>query len=455
MVAEAQTVVRDQGKTLIVGLGTTGLSCARYLTRCGVSVAVTDSRLEPPGLPGLRKELPDLAVFLGGFRPEVFAAADQLVLSPGVALSEPLVQQAIARGVPVLGDIELFARSARAPVVAITGSNGKSTVTTLVGEMAKQAGRTVGIGGNIGLPALDLLAEPAELYVLELSSFQLETTCSLQARAAVVLNVSADHLDRYPDVGAYAKAKARILKGAQVAVLNRDDPRVVAMCGLANKDVLFTLAQPDGDTYGVTHTGGQDWLSRGGDALFPVSELQIPGRHNLANALAALALGEAVGLPLAPMQEALRRFRGLAHRCQLVAKKRGVRWFDDSKGTNVGATIAALQGLHAPSGTGRSVLIAGGDGKGADFAPLAPVVEHTARAVVLIGRDAQRIEAALGARVPVLRADSMEQAVVLAAEQARAGDRVLLSPACASFDMFRNFEERGEAFAAAVEGLPS
>jgi len=441
------------GKALIVGLGKTGLSCARYLVRQGIPVAITDSRESPPGLERLREELPDLALFLGGFRPEVFAAAEKIILSPGVALSEPLVDEALQRGVPVLGDIELFARAAQAPVAAITGSNGKSTVTSLLGEMARSAGWAVRVGGNLGEPALDLLDSSAELYVLELSSFQLETTNSLRPRAAVVLNVSPDHLDRYPDVDAYAAAKARIYRGAELAVVNRDDPMVRAMLAPSLRQIGFTLEPPAAGDFGIRLRGGEPWLCRGQRFLLPAAALLIVGRHNLANALAALALGVACGLPEAAMLEGLRAYRGLPHRTQLVADLHGVRWYNDSKGTNPGATIAALEGLHPATGGARTVLIAGGDGKGADFSALAPVVARTARAVVLIGRDAPLIEAALDGTVPLLHADDMGQAVTLAAGQARPGDRVLLSPACASFDMFRNFEHRGEVFVAAVEEL--
>ncbi len=442
------------GKTLIVGLGETGLSCARYLMRQGIPAAVTDSREQPPGLQRLREELPDLALFLGGFQPQVFAAAERIILSPGVALSEPLVAAALGRGVPVLGDIELFARAVQAPVLAITGSNGKSTVTSLVAAMAARTGRRVAVGGNLGQPALDLLDEAAELFVLELSSFQLETTRSLRPLAAVVLNVSPDHMDRYPNLDVYAATKAGIYAGAETAVVNRDDPLVAAMKPATAQVIGFTLQPPTAGDYGLREQAGETWLWRGDQPLLAAAELLIPGRHNLANALAALALGEAAGLPLEPRLQALRVFGGLPHRSQLVAEKAGVRWYNDSKGTNVGASIAALEGLHAAGEAPSTLLIAGGDGKGADFAPLAPVAARCARAVILIGRDAPLIAAALDGQVPLFSAPDLTAAVRLAAEQARPGDRVLLSPACASFDMFRNYEERGERFAAAVEELP-
>ncbi|MEA3278829.1 MAG: UDP-N-acetylmuramoyl-L-alanine--D-glutamate ligase [Pseudomonadota bacterium] len=443
-------------KTLVVGLGKTGLSCARYLRAQGLPVAVVDSRPSPPGLGQAREEIPDVALFVGGFEPHVFAAAERLVVSPGVPLDEPQLAAAAARGVPILGDIELFARAAQAPVAAITGSNGKSTVTTLLGQMARLADIRVAVGGNLGDPALDLLAEGVELYVLELSSFQLESTETLEPQVATVLNVSPDHMDRYPDLAAYAAAKARIFRGARTAVLNRDDPVVCAMAPGAHRECGFTLGNPTlDDDFGLREQAGEVWLARGRSPLLAARELAVAGRHNLANALAALAMGEACGLPQDAMIEALRTFKGLPHRTALVAEKRGVRWYDDSKGTNPGATVAALDGLISPRGSTRAVLIAGGDCKGADFSSLVAAVERTARAVVLIGRDALMIERVLAGRVSLLHGKDMDGAVALAAEAAQPGDCVLLSPGCASFDMFDNYEHRGRVFAAAVERLPS
>jgi len=439
------------GRVLVVGLGKTGMSCARFLARRGAAVAVTDTRVEPPGLDAMRSELPDVALFLGGFDRSAFAAAEMVVVSPGVSVEEPAIRAARARGVPVLGDIELFAQVARAPVAAITGSNGKSTTTMLLGEMARIAGRRTAVGGNLGEPALDLLDPAIELYVLELSSFQLETTESLAPAVATVLNISPDHLDRYPDLAAYAAAKARIFRSAGVAVVNRDDPAVTAMPG-GRERRGFTLGEPATGDFGVRRHAGALWLCRGNEPLVAAADVLIPGSHNRANALAALAMGDALGLPLAAMHEALRGFRGLPHRTQLVAEIDGVRFYDDSKGTNVGATAAALEGF-ADGTAGRTVLIAGGDGKGQDFSSLGPLLDRTARCVVLIGRDAPLIEAALAPATPRIRARDMADAVRLAAEQARPGDQVLLSPACASFDMFRNYEHRGEVFAEAVRRL--
>ena len=429
-------------KTLIVGLGKTGLSCARFLAARGEEIAVTDSREHPPGLKDLRALLPDAAVFVGGFSEDALKHADRVVLSPGVAASIPFIAKARSMGLPVLGDIELFSHYAHAPVVGITGANGKSTVTTLVGLMAEKAGKRVRVGGNLGTPALDLLegAEP-ELYVLELSSFQLEITDHLRCAAAAVLNLSPDHMDRYKDMQEYAAAKARIFRHSRVAVLNREDPLVRGMGAGVKTRVSFGLDAPAPGQYGVQ----DDWLVCGEERLMPASELRIQGGHNIANALAALALGDAVGLPMPAMLEALTEFRGLPHRMELVAAVKGVPYYDDSKGTNVGATLAAVSGVAQPL-----VLIAGGDGKGQDFAPLKSALTGKARAVVLLGKDAALIEQALGGAMPVKRVKDMEAAVSAAAELAKPGDLVLLSPACSSLDMFENFEHRGRVFAAAV-----
>lgn len=440
-------------RVLIVGLGKTGLSCARFLHARGYEVAITDTRAAPPGLDAVREELPDLAVFVDGFDAGAFERADCVVLSPGVALREPLVAGAQRRGIPVLGDVEIFARYARAPVVAITGSNGKSTVTTLLGEMARHAGRTVRVGGNLGPPALELLdVDEPDLYVLELSSFQLETTDSLRAAAAAVLNVSEDHMDRYPSLAQYAAAKARVLDGAAGAVINADDATVMAMLDVQRPErvVSFSLGAPVGDGYGIREQAGKAWLARGGELLLAVDELHIFGRHNHANALAALALGELADLPRPAMLEALARFTGLPHRCQWVAQHNEVTWFNDSKATNVGATLAALAGIAA----GRIVLIAGGQGKGQDFAPLREALQRRARALVLFGEDAPLIAGAVGNVVPVHQVATLADAVATAAGAAQAGDAVLLSPACASFDMFSGYEDRGTQFIAAVREQP-
>jgi len=430
-------------KVVVVGLGVTGVSCVRYLVRNGVMPVLVDTRAEPPGLAALRNEFPALRVHTGEMPSAVLNSAEQILLSPGVALQTPAIAVAQAHGVEVIGDIELFARHARAPVVAITGSNGKSTVTTLVGEMGKRAGRDTAVGGNLGTPALDLLRDPEpDLYVLELSSFQLETTHSLAPASATVLNISPDHMDRYATVGDYAAAKQRIFGQAKVKVVNQDDAAVMAMVSGNSGVVGFSLDFPIDGGFGILPVAGERWLAQGDKPLLPVSELRLAGDHNVANALAALALGVAVNLPMHAMLSVLREFTGLPHRTQLVAEKNGVRWYNDSKGTNVGATLAAIAGLPGPL-----VLIAGGDGKGQDFSPLRDSLADKVCAVVLIGRDALLIEAAIANAVPVVHATSMADAVVRAAELAQSGTSVLLSPACASFDMFHNYAHRGDVFA--------
>ena len=437
-------------RTLIVGLGESGLSVARYLSRTGAQVAIVDNRMEPPGLARLREELSDdIALFLGRFHHEAFTRAERIVVSPGVSVNEPEIAAAAARGVEIIGDIELFVRAATAPVVAVTGSNGKSTVTTLFGVMAKQAGLEVRVGGNLGTPALDLLgkAEP-DCYALELSSFQLETTHNLRAAAATVLNISADHLDRYPDLAAYAASKQRIYQGARVQVVNRDDANAADLADPQRQQIGFTLAPPAEGDYGIIMHGDEQWLARGNKALMPVSGLRMAGWHNTGNALAALALGGAIGLPQDIMIETLREFPGLPHRCQWIGEYNGVSWYNDSKGTNVGATQAAIRGTAGPV-----VLIAGGDGKGADFSPLADSVRDKCRAVILIGQDAPRLEEAIGGAAPVVHAASMREAVLCASERMLPGDSVLLSPACSSLDMFRDYQERGTAFMDSVREL--
>ncbi|WP_456376921.1 UDP-N-acetylmuramoyl-L-alanine--D-glutamate ligase [Thiolapillus sp.] len=431
-------------RVLIVGLGKTGLSCARYLHHLGVpQLLIADSREHPPGLDALRRQLPDVEPFLGAFDQSLFASAEMLVVSPGVALATPEIQYALQQGVPVVGDVELFAREARGTVVAITGSNGKSTVTTLLGLMAATKGAVT--GGNLGKPVLELLEDEPPLYILELSSFQLETTVSLAPEVAAVLNISADHMDRYSSLENYAQVKSRVYARAATGVYNLDDPQVMNMPRTANA-LFFTLGEPrDADCFGTRSIDGESWLCQGNEALLPAMELLMPGQHNLANALAALAMGAALGLPMQEMLDVLRAFPGLAHRTEYVCTCAGVKWYNDSKGTNPGATVAALQGLHTEDGS-RTVLIAGGDCKQADFTALARMIEKTARAVVLIGRDRQQIRGVLNAGISIVDAVDMQEAVATAAELALPGDRVLLSPACASFDMFDGFEHRGNVF---------
>jgi UDP-N-acetylmuramoylalanine--D-glutamate ligase len=436
-------------RTIIVGLGRTGLSCARYLCAHGARVAITDSREQPPELANLGGLAAQVELHLGGFDSALLANAGQVVVSPGVALTEPFVRDAAARGIEVVGDIELFARAVRAPVIAVTGTNGKSTVTTLVAEMVTAAGLKARAGGNLGEPALSLLQGPEpDFYVLELSSFQLETTHSLALRAAAALNLTADHLDRYATVADYAAAKARVFAHCDVAVVNLDDAYVRAMPRPGQTVLGFTLDPKGRAEFGLVSGAQGMSLARRGAALLPLREMKLAGLHNAANALAALALGEAVGLPLAACLGVLRSFSGLPHRMQWVAEIAGVRFINDSKGTNVGATLAAVGGMEGPL-----IVIAGGDGKNQDFGPLAGAFRGKVRAAVLIGRDAPALASVLAGVCPIERAGSMPEAVGVAARIARPGDSVLLSPACASFDMFRDYAERGAAFAAAVREL--
>jgi UDP-N-acetylmuramoylalanine--D-glutamate ligase len=435
--------------SVVVGLGKTGASCVRYLCKRGDQVSATDTRLAPPGLAQLGEIAASVRLRLGGFDLSLLEGASQVLMSPGVSLDEPIARAARARGIDVLGDVELFARDVRAPVIGVTGTNGKSTVTTLVARMAAAAGRRVLAGGNLGEPALDLLEQPApDLYVLELSSFQLETTSSLKLQAAVVLNVTADHLDRYPSLAAYAQAKERIYSKASTLVLNADDPWVAAMRGQQPAGhavrVSFSIERDDTD-FSLLRSAGQIFLARRGEKWLDAARMKITGLHNAANALAALALGEAAGLPRSAMIEALESFPGLSHRSSWVADIGGVRYIDDSKGTNVGATIAAVAGMAGPL-----VMIAGGEGKGQDFTPLGKAFQGKVRDAVLIGKDAPGIAAALNGVCRTETVSSMEAAVRRAHCIALAGDTVLLSPACASFDMFRDYGHRGDVFAAAV-----
>jgi UDP-N-acetylmuramoylalanine--D-glutamate ligase len=432
---------------VVVGLGKTGFSVARYLLSAGSRVAVTDNRAEPPELARLIALGGDILVRTGGFDAALLEHADLVVVSPGVALTGPFFDAARARGLSIVGDIELFARAARAPVVGITGTNGKSTVTTLLGKMAARSGLTMRAGGNLGAPALDLLDEGVELYILELSSFQLETTASLALAAATVLNVTPDHMDRYPDLVAYAAAKARIFARCDVAVINLDDPLVAAMVGPGQRQLSFSLRADVGADYALMRRDDGDWwLMRREERLLALSQLRLTGLHNAANALAALALAEALGLPRAACVAALAAFTGLAHRTQWLAEIGGVRYVNDSKGTNVGATLAAVDGTPGPL-----VVIAGGDGKGQDFTPLRAAFAGKVRAAVLIGRDARALGQVLAGVCALQYADSLEAAVECAAQVAQPGDTVLLSPACASLDMFRDYKHRGEVFADAVQ----
>ena len=445
--------------TLVVGLGKTGLSVVRYLRALGEAVVVVDSRDIPPGLSTLKNEYSDVECFAGSFDVTLFVNARRIIVSPGVSLAEPALVEARNNNIEIIGDIDLFAHEVMAPVIGITGSNGKSTVTTLLALMASDAGINAIASGNIGTPVLDSLDDDVGLYVLELSSFQLETLQHLPMKAAVVLNISADHLDRYENLAAYALSKQVIYENAEVLVLNKDDSLASQVNVSADNQIRFTLNTPQEGEFGICKGDVSDdgrqkenrptgYLCFSRQPLIAVDQLKIKGSHNLQNALAALALGHAAGLAMDDMLNTLKEFKGLAHRTQFVTEINGVNWINDSKATNVGATIAALVGLP-----GKHVLIAGGDAKGADFAELTSVVKQHCRAVVLMGKDAAMIEAVLPAAMPVVTVVDMHAAVVAAQSLAKTGDNVLLAPACASFDMFDNFEHRGDVFIQSVEAL--
>jgi UDP-N-acetylmuramoylalanine--D-glutamate ligase len=449
---------------LVLGLGETGLSLVRWLTAKGATVRVADSRNNPPSLDMLRNEFPKADIRCGIFRSELLDDIELIAISPGVPLRDPFVARAAAQGIPIVGDIEIFAWSLPKQnppkIIAITGSNGKTTVTSMVGAMCRATGKETLVAGNISPAVLDVLLQRKgkhpDIWVLELSSFQLETTSTLSADAATVLNISEDHMDRYSDMAEYIAAKARIFRAAGnggVQILNRDDSVSAGMGLLERKQVTFGVNTPvvNADDWGIESHNGDTWLVQGTQRILKSNDLLVEGMHNVANVLAALALCREINLQLPPLLEALRSFKGLPHRVEAVAEIKDVIYYDDSKGTNVGATVAALQGLGR-----RAVVILGGDGKGQDFSPLESAVKNYARAVVLIGRDAAKIATALeGCDVPLVLASDMDEAVKLSASLAEAGDAVLMSPACASFDMYRNYVHRAEVFISAVRALES
>ena len=444
----------EQQRIAVLGLGDTGFSALRWLRQMGAEVVMFDSRLHPPGQGRLQKEFPEVECHLGPFDAALLAEMDMIVASPGVSLKEPVIVQLMAEGKSIVGDVELFARF-RAPyakVIAITGSNGKTTVTTLVGEICKQAGLNTIVAGNIGVPVLDTLQMAApDVYVLELSSFQLEAIQHLQVDAATVLNLSEDHMDRYSDMEEYARSKARIYQHARMAVVNRDDPASAALAGQLPQVSFGVNTAPGINDYGLNEMG---WLCAGNRHYIEADSLNIRGRHNIANALAAIALTQAIGIDKVSILHTVQSFTGLPHRVEWVATIDDVDFYDDSKGTNVGATCAAISGMLKHGQPQKVVLIAGGDGKGQDFAPLRAAIEQHARAVVLIGRDGPKIQQILqDVQMPVVDAVDLTAAVHIAKTLAEAGDAVLLSPACASFDMFRNYEHRAQVFVEAVRAM--
>jgi UDP-N-acetylmuramoylalanine--D-glutamate ligase len=452
--------------TVIMGMGKTGIACLQFLLRQNVLAGskqqaktplyIMDNRPQPPNIELVRQT--GVAHITGYFDAQILAQAQEIILSPGLAITEPALKLALASNVPIISEIELFSRYVDAPVAAITGSNGKSTVTTLLGEMAKQAGWDVRVGGNLGTPAIELLSKnKPDAYILELSSFQLETTYSLKPQVAAVLNISADHLDRYASFADYLRAKQRIYANCKLAVINADDALVVAMLRSGQKYLSFSLHCARAD-YSICKYNSAEYFvhyqtySRSPTTLLPVTATKLPGRMMQSNMLAALALADGLGIPMQDRLDAMQKFTGLAHRCQLVNNNHKIDWFNDSKGTNVGATIAAIQGLNRP---GQIILIAGGEGKGADFTPLAQVIAQHIKFCILLGRDAKLIAAALeeNSDIQPYFAKNMQDAVLQAKRLAQAGDAILLSPACASFDMFQNYEHRGQQFVSAINEL--
>lgn len=435
----------------IVGLGKTGLSCVRFLQRQGLTLAVTDSRTTPPELAMFNEAFGDIPAYLGGIDSKTVLASGQVIVSPGVSLENPAIKNAIKVGIPVVGDIEIFCRHATAPVIAITGSNGKSTVTTLVAAMARDAGRVTRVGGNLGTPALALLDDTVpDLYVLELSSFQLETTFSLNAHAGAVLNISPDHMDRHVSLEAYVAAKRKVYLGQGIQIINHDDAVVRTMIDVNRNSIGFSLSEPSGENFGVINEGDNVWLCQGKRRIIKQKDLKISGQHNTANALAAMALASTFNIDVGVMKRTLQGFTGLDHRCQRVATINNVAWYNDSKATNVDACIASVNGLRRQ---GEIILIAGGNRKGADVSRLKPVIDKYVRHVLLLGRDAKKIAAVVGDGVPVTFASTMNDAVGFAYSIARPGNIVLLAPACASQDLFKDYRERGEAFIKAVKSL--
>ena len=447
-----QDLIASSEHRLVVGLGPTGLSVARYLYAQGEAFTVVDTRNDPPGLAQLRSEMPEVPVFVGDIPDGVLSSASQVIVSPGLALDEPVVARAIESGADVKGDIDLFAAAATAPIVGITGSNAKSTVTALLGVMAEKAGVTAGVGGNLGTPALELLDDSCRLYIVELSSFQLERAGSLGLAVAAVLNITPDHLDRHGSMPRYHQAKHKIFRGCHKAVINRGDPLTIPLVDDDVDVISWRMGEPELNGFGLRTLDGVEQLCRGFEPLLPVAELGLAGRHNVANALASLAIGYAAGLPLPAMLAALIEFAGLEHRSQRVAVINGITYINDSKATNVGATQAALEGL----GDDKNLwLLAGGVGKGADFGALRQSVQRHCRGVILFGEAAPELAAVFEGSVPVMQVQSLAEAVSSAAEQAAPGDAVLLSPACASFDMFAGYEARGEAFCQLVQAIGS
>lgn len=429
----------------VVGLGQTGLSVIDFLNKMNMSWCAMDTREILPNINSLRAQFPDNNIHTGPLKYDNFKGVDEIILSPGLSPHDPVLVALAQQGIPIIGDIELFARAHRGRVAGITGSNAKSTVTTLVANMVEQAGLEMRMGGNIGITALSLLPDnPKTVDVLELSSFQLDTTYSLDLEVACILNITEDHQDRYANMQEYIDSKQRIYHNARYIVVNRDDDKTYPHDRAAVR-TSFGLSQPKGNEFGLIIRGDKTYLAYGNAALLDVAELHLQGRHNWSNALAALAIGHCLGLDFPPMLEVLRTFGGLPHRCQLVINKNNIAWYNDSKGTNVGATLAAIAGLQLPQKR-HLILIAGGLGKGADFSPLRDIVRESVKLLILFGQDKALIQEALLGTTEIIDAADLPTAIALADEYAKSGDVILFSPACASYDMFNNYEHRGELY---------
>ena len=445
-------IIATNRRTAILGTGATGMSVARFLSARETPFVLIDSRAEPPHRDQIQRDFPDIELILGDFDQERLVQFDRLIVSPGISLSEPALVAAREQGVELIGDLELFLQYAKSPVVAITGSNGKSTVTTLLGQMARDTGLKVGVGGNLGTPMLDLLDSNSQLYVLELSSFQLELLDNSRGAIVALLNISADHLDRYPQLQQYHAAKHRIFRGAGKVVVNREDSLTRPLISTQIPMTTFGLNQPDLGDFGILEGLSEGYLSYGIERLMRIEELALKGTHNLANALAALALGYAADLPMQTMLKTLKTFKGLPHRCENIAEIDGVLYIDDSKATNIGAAVAALHSFGV-KGQKNLLLIAGGQSKGQDFDRLKSPLSDFVKLTLLLGEDAQQIQQAVAGCGDLIMVDSIELAVQAAHQVAVPGDIVLLSPACASFDMFTGFEHRGQCFQEAVTAL--
>jgi len=439
-----KTIDNSEQSVLVIGMGVTGVSCARYFAARGIAVQFADSREQPPGLDEVRQLCPQAEIFAGALPEELPSGVVQVVVSPGVRVPEALLAQARSNSVSVVSDIDLYLMEEMSSVLLVTGSNGKSTVTSLVNHILNAAGRQSVAGGNLGIAALDLLDEPHDVAVLELSSFQLERSQPPHSAVAAVLNLAVDHIDQHGSFTAYRDAKARIYENCELALVNRDEPELAAMVPAGKPTISFGIGQPREGEWGVA--GGQ--VMFGNEPVMPVSGIPLVGRHNLANVLAACAIAQASGVPRSVMAAAVSSFAALEHRMQLVPTDDGIVWINDSKATNEAAAAASVDSVSDPL-----ILIAGGDGKGSDFAMLAEALLGRDACALIYGQDAVEIQAVLAPVCAVSRVADLEAAVKDAGAIAKPGCTVLLAPACSSLDMFRNFAERGERFVAAVNSL--